>query len=397
MFFAFLFFPDNKLALTQIDMLNMITMKGRRFIRIIIIVFSLFILVSFGITFMLAKREIPPVNEIEEARELISDAYDFKANYYSLDLLNRSENYYDSAMISWQNENKKIFFARDYARIKKYAHQSAEFASKARDRSMAHNSGERIKMREKLDDLKREIDDFSLVYDRFPLPQTVRLEYSRGNELYSEAEQHFTEGEYVLCEKKITDAGISIYNSYRKSMDFLKDYLRNYFTWQQWAWSSIDSSIQNQSSVILVDKFSRNLFIYQNGILTNTFHVELGANWIGDKRHAGDKATPEGFYRVTEKLESGKTKFYKALLLNYPNEKDLQSFNIERQNGTIYASTEIGGAIEIHGQGGVGSDWTNGCIALKDSDMDIVYGYSSPGTLITIVGSLKSFDEIMKN
>jgi murein L,D-transpeptidase YafK len=146
-----------------------------------------------------------------------------------------------------------------------------------------------------------------------------------------------------------------------------------------------------------VDKFSRNLFIYQNGILTNTFHVELGANWIGDKRYAGDKATPEGFYRITKKLNNNKTKFYKALLLNYPNETDLESFNMERQNGTIHPSTEIGGAIEIHGQGGVGSDWTNGCIALKNSDMDIVYGCASQGTLVTIVGSLKSFDEIMKN
>ena len=375
----------------------MITMKARRFIRIIIVVFSLFILVSFAVAFLLTKKEMPPVNEIEAARELISEAYDLKAGFYSFDLLIRSENYYDSAMICWQNENKKIFFARDYTRIKKYARQSAEFANKARDRSIAHNSGQRIKMRDKLDDLKHEIDDFNSVYDRFPLPQTARLEYSKGNLLYSEAEHNFAEGEYVLCDEKIADAGIAIYNSYRKTMDFLKNYFKGYSTWQQWAWNAIDSSIQIQSSVIVVDKFSRNLFIYQNGILTNTFHVELGANWIGDKRYAGDKATPEGFYRVTEKLDSRKTKFYKALLLNYPNENDLLSFNTEKENGTIHALTQIGGAIEIHGEGGVGSDWTNGCIALKNSDMDIVYGYSSPGTLVTIVGSLKSFDEIMKN
>ena len=375
----------------------MMMTKGRRFIRIIVIVFSLFILFGFGIAFLFTKKEIPPVNEIETARELISKAYDSGANYYSFDLLNRSENYYDSAMIYWQNENNKIFFTRDYTKIKKYARQSAEFANQARDRSMAHNSSQRNKMRDRLEDLKHEIDDFDSVFDRFPLPQEVRLEYSKGNALFSEAEQYLAEGDYVLCEKKISDAGVSIYNSYRKTMNYLKDYLDNHPTWQQWAWNAIDSSIQTQSTVILVDKFSRNLFIYQNGILTNTFHVELGANWIGDKRYAGDKATPEGFYKVTEKLNNSKTKFYKALLLNYPNETDLESFNMERQNGTIHPSTEIGGAIEIHGQGGVGSDWTNGCIALKNSDMDIVYGCASPGTMVTIVGSLKSFDEIMKN
>lgn len=375
----------------------MMKMKERKWIRIIIAFVSLFILISFAVVYLLAKKENPPVNEIETAREMISKAYSSKADYYSFDLLNRSENYYDSAMVCWQNENEKIFFTRDYSRIRKYARQSAEFARKARDRSMAHNSGQKNKMRDKLDDLRNEIDDFNSIYDRFPLPQNVRVEYSKGNMLYSEAEKHFTEEEYALCEKKITEAGISIYNSYRKTMDFLKNYLGNYTTWQQWAWGAIDSSIQNQSSVILVDKFSRSLFIYQNGILMHTFHVELGTNWIGDKRYAGDKATPEGFYKVTEKLNSRKTKFYKALLINYPNENDLQSFNMEKQNGTIHPSSEIGGAIEIHGEGGVGSDWTNGCVALKNSDMDIVYAYASPGTLVTIVGSLKSFDEIMKD
>lgn len=383
-------------AFFLINFHNIAMMKRREFIRILIIVISLFVLTGFAVTFTITRKVTPPLDEMETARKLIFEAWNSGADQYSFELLRVSENYYDSAMHCWQNENKKIFFARDYSQIRKYAMKSADLADKARDRTIAQNSGQKIKLREKLDNLKHEIDDFNAVYQRFPLPQSVKLEYSKGNLYYSEAEQHFKDGQNILCEKKIVDAGISIYNSYRKTIDFLRNYFESFPDWQQWAWSTVDSSILNESSVIIVDKFARDLFIYNNGVLIKTYKIELGANWIGDKQREGDRATPEGFYRVTEKLDSGKTRFYKALLLNYPNENDQQDFDLEKQNGTIHESTRIGGAIEIHGNGGVGTDWTNGCIALKNPDMDSVYWYSSPGTMVTIVGSLRSLDDIVR-
>ena len=48
------------------------------------------------------------------------------------------------------------------------------------------------------------------------------------------------------------------------------------------------------------------------------FDAELGTNWVGDKRVKGDKATPEGMYKITKKFDGRKTKYYKALLLDYP-------------------------------------------------------------------------------
>jgi hypothetical protein len=280
--------------------------------------------------------------------------------------------------------------------IRKYARLSAEYADKARNRTIAQNSGQKVKLREKLDNLKNEIDDFNSVYNRIPLPQSVSKEYSKGNLFYTEAEQYFTEGKNILCEKKIVDAGISIYNAYRKTIGYLRDYFKGYPEWQQWAWNTIDSSITKESSVIIIDKFSRDLYIYLNGILIKRYKVELGPNWIGDKRQEGDMATPEGFYIVKEKLDCRKTKFYKALLINYPNEEDLENFNQDKQNGTLHPSARIGGAIEIHGAGGIDRDWTDGCVALRNSDMDTVFAYSSPGTMVTIVGSLKPLDRILK-
>jgi murein L,D-transpeptidase YafK len=99
-------------------------------------------------------------------------------------------------------------------------------------------------------------------------------------------------------------------------------------------------------------------------------------------------ATPEGMYKITKKFEGSKTKYYKALLLNYPNDEDKEKFKSEIGNGSLPASAKIGDLIEIHGNGGKGIDWTEGCIALTDKEMDIVFKITKVGTPVTIIGSM---------
>jgi murein L,D-transpeptidase YafK len=100
-------------------------------------------------------------------------------------------------------------------------------------------------------------------------------------------------------------------------------------------------------------------------------------------------------YKVTKKMDSRKTKYYKALLLDYPNAEDLAKFKAEIAKGSLPSSSRIGGLIEIHGNGGKGIDWTEGCIALTDKEMDIIYKVTAPGTPVTIVGSVKDLPEIL--
>ncbi|MDH5610497.1 MAG: L,D-transpeptidase family protein, partial [Cyclobacteriaceae bacterium] len=134
----------------------------------------------------------------------------------------------------------------------------------------------------------------------------------------------------------------------------------------------------------------------RNGKRTGQFEAELGSNWIGDKNYRGDKATPEGSYKVLRKKAHPETKYYKALLINYPNEDDIRRFEKNKKDGTIGKNASIGNLIEIHGDGGKGIDWTDGCIALTNDDMDDVYAACATGTEIIIVGSLRSFDDITK-
>ncbi len=157
--------------------------------------------------------------------------------------------------------------------------------------------------------------------------------------------------------------------------------------WQVWANETIAHSRRDGSTVILVDKLNRRLDLYRGGVRVRSFPAELGANGLRRKQHSGDRATPEGIYRVIDRKEGHRTKYYKALLIDYPNEEDRARFEAARRRGTIPWRVGIGSLIEIHGAGGEGTDWTDGCVALTNHDMDEVFGEARIGTLVTIVGT----------
>ena len=220
-------------------------------------------------------------------------------------------------------------------------------------------------------------------------------EYQRVKIALREGELAFNNKEYLAANKKITDAEYMIDGSYDHAMTQLEDYFKSYPVWEKWMEKTIAESKQKKINSIIVDKFSRKCYVYQNGAKKYEFEVELGKNWIGDKQLKGDKATPEGMYSIVDKMKGNKTKYYKALLLNYPNAEDLASFAQEKSKGTIPSSAKIGGMIEIHGNGGKGTDWTEGCIALQDKDMDIVYNLAKEGTPVTIIGSIADLNNIL--
>jgi murein L,D-transpeptidase YafK len=86
------------------------------------------------------------------------------------------------------------------------------------------------------------------------------------------------------------------------------------------------------------------------------------------------------------------SRYYKALLINYPNEGDKEAFIAAKRRGQIPRSIGIGGLVEIHGGGKDGM--TYGCIALDNNRMDEVFGMVDVGTPVTIVGLTDSKNEI---
>jgi hypothetical protein len=163
-------------------------------------------------------------------------------------------------------------------------------------------------------------------------------------------------------------------------------------TWKVEAEQTIAESKARGVTVLIVSKLERRLSVYRNGQLVRTFEIGLGFNGLADKRFAGDNATPEGRYTIVRKIPS--SLYYKALLINYPNEEDLRWFAREKARGAIPKNVGIGGDVEIHGGGQ--DSLTRGCISLDNGKMDELYDMVRVGTPVTIIGTMELENYVIK-
>lgn len=139
-----------------------------------------------------------------------------------------------------------------------------------------------------------------------------------------------------------------------------------------------------KADFVVVKKSESRLYLMTEGRVIKKFPVSFGSNPRGHKHRKGDKRTPEGFYFLDYKKED--SAFYKSIHISYPNETDIRQAT---QRGV-----DPGGMIMIHGQPkdhirlSIDShkyNWTDGCIALSNKDMDVVWQAVEDGTPIRIL------------
>ena len=134
---------------------------------------------------------------------------------------------------------------------------------------------------------------------------------------------------------------------------------------------------------VLVDKSDRKLHLLMNGKVFRTFEIALGIRPVGDKEYEGDFRTPEGNYLLDARNPN--SEFFLSIHVSYPNGQDIRE---ARAMGV-----DPGGAIMIHGQPNEPTrseayyrtqDWTNGCIAVSNSDMIDIWLMTGDNTPIEI-------------
>ena len=339
----------------------------------ILIISSAAIFIFLLIFFLIIYTPKPPVSDMAYARNAISLATRDKADAYSKKLYKEAKGYYDSALRSWQKENKRFLYFRDYSKVAKLAKLAVKAANQAADSSIFTSSNLKSSLKQKidvLDDLANNIDE---LFTTYPLTTETRNRISKGGMLLKEARIIYQKGRYLEADKKLIESEYLLTTSYENASINLKNYFKSYPEWKKLAEETIANSRDS-----------------------GDYSTELGKNWVGDKMVRGDKATPEGMYKITMKFGSNKTKYYKALLLDYPNEEDTAKFRAAIEKGILPRSAKIGGLIEIHGNGGKGIDWTEGCIALTDREMDSVFKIVKVGTPVTIIGSMLDLQHVMK-
>ncbi len=119
---------------------------------------------------------------------------------------------------------------------------------------------------------------------------------------------------------------------------------------------------------IIVEKEQRKLHLIKDDEIFRTFEIALGIAPIGDKQSEGDFKTPEGVYTLDTRNPN--SDFFLSIHISYPNSKDRREARVK--------GVSPGGQIMIHGQPNLPTysaayyrkqDWTNGCIAVSNSDM----------------------------
>ncbi len=129
---------------------------------------------------------------------------------------------------------------------------------------------------------------------------------------------------------------------------------------------------------IVVDKSDRNLRLHHHDRVLNSYTIDLGTNPQGHKARQGDGRTPEGWYRIDRK--NPQSRFHLSLGISYPNAHDTAR---ARARGV-----SPGGDIFIHGLPNdgraVGPDWTEGCIAVTNRQIETIYRKVAVGTPILI-------------
>lgn len=135
--------------------------------------------------------------------------------------------------------------------------------------------------------------------------------------------------------------------------------------------------------LVKVDKSENKMYLLDGGRVVKEYHVAFGANPQGHKQQEGDEKTPEGLY-VLDYIKEDST-FYRAMHISYPNDRDIAAAKAR--------GVAAGGFIMVHGQrNGLGwlapltqrFNWTNGCVALSNSEMDEFLELVNVGTTIAI-------------
>ena len=138
---------------------------------------------------------------------------------------------------------------------------------------------------------------------------------------------------------------------------------------------------QNKVNAILVEKAERKLHLLVDWKIMHTFAISLGQNPIGHKQKEGDSRTPEGLYYINGRNPD--SQFFRSISISFPNKIDQRIAELKGNNP--------GGNIVIHGEPNdlikkrnLKKDWTQGCIALKDEDMRVVWRLVEEGIPILI-------------
>lgn len=336
-----------------------------------------------------AGCETPPLADLSKARSEVERARREDAERYAPDELGQAREALLASQRAVALQSARFPFRRDYREAQSLVQRSRFYAVQAlRLTQLRRDSARRdaLSEMEKLDDAlarSREIKRFLTPKD----PSIHRLLV--GAEIDQDvAERKMKAKDYPGALEVARKGAVRVREVEQLLLSSMVRFTshRDLPAWRKWVEAAVLQSRARGEVAFVVDKLRRRMTVYRGGRLSRSFSVDLGLGGMERKLRAGDDFTPEGLYKVQEIRGPGQTRYYRALLLDYPNAQDRKRFEEARRRGLIPRGADPGGLIEIHGEGGRDKDWTKGCVALTNKEMDDLVPLVRVGTPVAIVG-----------
>ncbi len=333
---------------------------------------------------VLTYSDNPPLLALETAKSRVATAAKAGAIRYAEPVYRKAEQLVQQGWLEIARQNGRVAALRDYQSAKALLALAGATADSAKAKT--EDSLNRVSFISKsgIDALAKEIDSWNesvngslarYKLERFAnvaeLQHKIAASLHQKNE-FDEALRAVTKGNEALRQLSTLFA------------DYVDADRERMAVWRNWVNETLEQSRNSGGYAVIVDKAAHKSYLVRAGKLIRTYDCELGYNSAHQKLLSGDGATPEGMYQVVQ-VKVRSSKYYKALLIDYPNDSDRRRFAENKRSGIISSRARIGGLIEIHGDGGKGKDWTEGCVALTNKDMDHMLNYVTNGTPVTIV------------
>jgi L,D-transpeptidase catalytic domain len=293
-----------------------------------------------------------------------------------------------AALVAWSRQENRLLPLRDYRPVAGELAESEVLAREAKRLGEALRAEARATAEQAVGDARSLEAHAEALVAATALPSPQRVHLQRARLRLREAEVLLREGDVEAARQRADLSRTEISDALGPALEAAERYTSRaqVAEWRRWIADTRAWSRRTGEPAILVLKEKNALVLLSKGVPVRTYDAEVGANALGVKQRQGDLATPEGRYRIVKKKDRGQSRYYRALLLDYPNAADRQRFAAARRRGEIPRGAGIGGLIEIHGDGGRGQNWTEGCVALSNPDIDDLYGRVGVGTRVTIVG-----------
>jgi hypothetical protein len=354
--------------------------------RITIWIFLGLLLTAVALTFWAGSKKIPP--EVALAAKAVATTERSEAVRYLPEQCSDLHLRYRQVMNRWEREGKKWIWFRRYAgfvgEFKALITQTETIRTEL-SQVVTNRRDDLLGLHQVLSQRAQSLRQITQTINEGRL---ARKDLTQAELAMANARASIKAGKLDLAENMLTQSESSLERANKALFRVLGRYRSSnqIDLWRNWIEETVSESRRRSIMAVVVSKIDKKLYVYRNGHHIQTYDVGLGRNGLSDKKHSGDNATPEGRYRISKKNPN--SLYFKALLLDYPNDEDRRTFKRARQLGLIPPRVGIGSLIEIHG-GGI-TYMTRGCIALENDEMNTLYNQLPVGTPVTIVGSSES-------